>query len=572
MSKPTMSVTKLELEEDAHRAALEDNPSEVHVGWKTWAAVLSMAISFGPPIGIAFGSVAAVVAPVTQELGGFDKLAWVVGAWSLATACSFSVSGALSDTFGRRNPILLGQVLSIVGFIMGGVARNVETLIAAEAFIGFSTGLIFVSYAGVPEMLPNKYRSLGLGILDGGIALPWGVIAVILGQALLKYASWRWIFWIALIVEVVGLAGTAAFYWPASRTRGSRLQQLKDIDWIGLTAFIGGLAVLLVGLTWGGQAEHPWAGASVVAPIVVGLVTIVAAFAYDFTVATNPIFPLSLFRQFREYSVLLIVMFVSGMLYNALLPLLTQGSSYMFTQDGILVGLMSLPYTTMTLIVGCIVPMLAHKIGHLKWQVVVAVTLQTTFIAATAGAVNPRNYWGWIFLPAFGIPMFTWLTILTYAIASLHVPHSKLGVAMGLLGTFRAAGGAVGNAIFSTILNNKFNEYVGEEVVPLVFMNGFNATDIGPIIGGAIQHNLGIPFALAAYPPSMAEPLMEAVRTAYGRAFYVVFLCTIPFSAVALVFSFFVEDPTKYMTNHVQMAMEAKVEDEEVQVVAEKQR
>jgi len=108
-----------------------------------------------------------------MDLGGEDLLAWVVGAWSLATACSFSLAGPLSDTFGRRTPILVGQVIVIVGCILGAAASTAAALVAGEAVIGFGAGIVFVAYAGVPEMLPNKWKSLGLGILEGGIAFPW---------------------------------------------------------------------------------------------------------------------------------------------------------------------------------------------------------------------------------------------------------------------------------------------------------------------------------------------------------------------------------------------------------------
>lgn len=132
-----------------------------------------MALSFGPGVGLPFVSAAAIVVQITQELGGADKLAWVVGAWSLSTAVSFSLGGPLSDVFGRRELILGGQAIVTIGNIVGGTAHNVDSLIAAETLVGVGTGFIFVAYAGVPEMLPNKWRSLGLGILEGGISIPW---------------------------------------------------------------------------------------------------------------------------------------------------------------------------------------------------------------------------------------------------------------------------------------------------------------------------------------------------------------------------------------------------------------
>lgn len=118
-------------------------------------------------------TIASVVLPVTKSLGGEAELGWVVGSWSLASAVSFSLAGPMSDVFGRKLPMLAGESFTVIGCIIAGVARNVPTLIVGETFIGLGTGVVFVAYAGVPEMLPNKWRSLGLGILEGGIAIPW---------------------------------------------------------------------------------------------------------------------------------------------------------------------------------------------------------------------------------------------------------------------------------------------------------------------------------------------------------------------------------------------------------------
>ncbi|KAK2051904.1 major facilitator superfamily transporter [Colletotrichum caudatum] len=553
----------IEFEEDPHRAALEDNPSEVRVSFKTWIAIFSMALSFGPPIGLAFLAVASVVVQVTRELDGQDQLAWVVGSWSLSTACSFSLAGPLSDVFGRRMLVLGGQFVVGIGCIAATTAHNIATLIAAETLIGLGTGFLFVSYAGVPEMLPNKWRSLGLGILEAGIAVPWGLVSVLLGNALFKYASWRWIFGICCPIEFIALAGTWFSYYPTPRPRGdfekTRTQQLKDIDWIGLVLFTSGLATALIGLTWGGTPAHPWNSPGVIAPIVVGLAVLALGFFYDFKVAAHPIFPLKLFVMFRRYSVLLVVIFVSGMNFYAMSALLPQGFLYMFTNDGIRIAILSLPSTLMLGFTGVLAPIIAHKVGYIKWQLVIGMALQAIFIAASAATVYPNRKLAYAFVPAIGVPMFSWITILTYSIASLHVPHSNLGVAMGLIGTFRSGGGAVGNAIFNTVFQDNFRKFAADLVADAAIGKGLNPADLNTIIPAAIEFNMGNPRALVNVPgitPEIQEALRTAVRAGAGHAFKIVFYVTIPFSVFALLCSLVVEDPTAYMTNHIQFAMD----------------
>ncbi|KAK1975814.1 major facilitator superfamily transporter [Colletotrichum cereale] len=554
----------IDFEEDPHRAALEDNPSEARVSIKTWVAIFSMALSFGPPVGLAFLAVASIVVQITTELDGQDQLPWVVGSWSLSTACSFSLAGPLSDVFGRRILVLGGQFVVAIGCIAAAAAQNISTLIAAETLVGLGTGFVFVSYAGVPEMLPNKWRSLGLGILESGIAVPWGILSVLLGNALFKYASWRWIFGIGIIIEFVALAGTWFSYYPTPRPRGdfdkTRIQQIKDIDWIGLFLFTSGLATALIGLTWGGTPAHPWNSAAAIAPIVVGFAVLAFGFFYDFVIAAHPMFPLKLFVMFRRYSVLLVIIFVSGMNFYAMSALLPQGFLYMFTTDGIQIGVLSLPNTLMIGFTGVLVPLIAHKIGYIKWQLVIGMALQAVFIAASAATVYPNRKLAYAFVPAIGVPMFVWVTILCYAIASLHVPHSNLGVAMGLIGTFRSGGGAVGNAIFNTVFQENFRQFAAETIADTAISKGLNPADLNLIIPAAIEFNMGNPRALLNVPgitPEIQEALKMAVRTGAGHAFKIVFYVTIPFSVLALLCTLFVEDPTAYMTNHIQSAMDS---------------
>ncbi|RSL84920.1 hypothetical protein CEP51_003641 [Fusarium floridanum] len=561
----------IEFEDDPHRAALEDDPEHTTVSFKTWLAIISMAASFGPAVGLGFTCVAAVVVQITNDLGNDADLAWVVGAWSLATACSFSLGGPLSDVFGRRDLILGGQAVVMVGCIVGGVAQNVATLIASETVIGLGTGFVFVAYAGVPEMLPNKWRALGVGVLEGGIMVPWGMVGVLLGAALFEYASWRWIFYLGIIVEGLALVGTALCYWPTSRPRGdfdkTRWQQFKEVDWLGLSLFTLGLATALVGLTWGGSPAHPWKSAGAIVPIVVGALVVALAFVYDFNFAKAPLFPAKLFKMWRGFVVLLIGLFISGMNFHAMSALLPQGSLFMFTTDNIQIGLISLPNNLISTIVGSLVPICAHRLGHVKWLFVAGMAFQAIFLGASAATVNPNNRWAWTFVPAFGVPMFLMVTILGYAIASLHVPHSHLGVAMGLLGTFRSAGGAVGNAIFNTVFQDKFRDFSADEITKAALSSGLNASDLGVIIPGTIAHNLGVPHSLdgiEGMTPAIVQTLRSAVRLAYGRAFQFVFYITIPFSVIALICSFWVEDPEPYMTNHVQSAMNNRLDEKTV--------
>lgn len=393
-------------------------------------------------------------------------------------------------------------------------------------------------------------------------------ISVILANAVTRYASWRWIYYISICLSFITFKATALLYWPVSRPKGdfhrTRWEQTKELDYVGIISITGGIVLLTCGLTWGGIL-FPWKHPGSILPILIGLLTLLGGFGYDYTMAKNPMVPVKLFRplMFRRYLAILIVLFVSGMNFYAMTSLLPLGSSLMFTTDGLEAGVMSLPNTTMQLVAGFIFPLIAHKIPHyvprltIKWQLVVGMAMQATFLALSALSVAPNNMYAYIFLPAFGAPMFTWVTILSYAIASLHVPHSQLGTALGFLGTFRSTGGAVGNAIFGTLFSmlsaRSTSERVQEACQELNVCP--NATALETLLAETTAYNRGVPGTLVELSPDTRDMLQAALRLGYGQSFQILFCATIPLSVIALICSLYIEDPWPYMNNHVQFRM-----------------
>ncbi len=75
--------------------------------------------------------------------------------------------------------------------------------------------------------------------------------------------------------------------------------------------------------------------------------------------------------------------------------------------------------------------------------------------------------------------------------------------------------------------------------------------------------NLGVPVGPLDAIPGMTDAikasLQTALRTAYGHAYKIVFYTTIPFSVIALICSLFIDDPSRFMTNHV-LVCDARLE------------
>lgn len=89
-----------------------------------------------------------ILVQLSDEIGGEDIDFWIPSGWGAAAAVGFSIAGRLSDIFGRRIVILVGQALTIVGGIVSCTANSMNQLIAGEVILGASIGTVSVAYAG----------------------------------------------------------------------------------------------------------------------------------------------------------------------------------------------------------------------------------------------------------------------------------------------------------------------------------------------------------------------------------------------------------------------------------------
>jgi MFS family permease len=192
---------------------------------------------------------------------------------------TFLIAGRLSDIFGRRYVILVGELLTVIGGIVAATAKDINTIIAGEVILGAAIGTVSVAYAGISEILPNKYRGIGLAWTEFNLSI-WGTTAVLLATVLYSRASWRVIFYVAIAYGGISLLGTAAFYFPPAHPRPdgkTRWQEFKELDFIGAFLFTAGLVLLLFGILSGGEA-YPWSAAGTLAPLIIGFFLVVASF------------------------------------------------------------------------------------------------------------------------------------------------------------------------------------------------------------------------------------------------------------------------------------------------------
>jgi hypothetical protein len=288
--------------------------------------------------------------------------------------------------------------------------------------------------------------------------------------------------------------------------------------------------------------------------MVVGIVTLIGFCVYEFRIAKEAaFFPWRLFRQVREYTVLLVLIFVAGMCYYSMSALLPQGNLYMFSKDPTEIGIISIPNGASQILGGFILPSLVHKVKHVKIQLITAAVVQTLCVALYSVGV-PDNKSAWMALQFFGQACFPFITLMCYVTVGLHVRQKDLGLASGLLGTFRSGGGSIGNAVFTSVLNGVVGEQLAPRITAAALALDFPAADLELLIPAVIGAGSGIPGTFATVPgvtPAIEAATALAFTEAYAYAFKRVFWSTIPFGVCAIIAACFVREPSMYLTNHV---------------------
>lgn len=130
------------------------------------------------------------------------------------------------------------------------------------------------------ELVANKHRPYITAFLFM-TTVPFAAFGPVIARALATYTTlaWRWNYYLNLITNSISVILFFLCYHPPSYKQlheGKTVaQELRQLDYGGIVLFAGGLVSLILGISWGGGL-YPWASANSIAPIVIGIVTLIA--------------------------------------------------------------------------------------------------------------------------------------------------------------------------------------------------------------------------------------------------------------------------------------------------------
>ena len=458
------------------------------------------------------GIVGTALPRIVSELGGLDKLSWVVTAYLLASTATTPLWGKISDLYGRRLIFQVAIVIFLAGSALSGLSQNMGQLIAFRAVQGVGGGGLFaIALSIIGDVIPPRER----GRYQGYFGAVFGVSSVagpLLGGWLTDGPGWRWIFYINLPV------GLAALVVTSMVLRMPVIRRQHKIDYLGAATIVGAVTCLLLYLDWRGN-DYGWTDPFALV-LLAGTVLLAGLFVAIERRADEPIIPMRLFRN-PVFSVGNLFAFLAGVaMFGTIifLPVYLQAvKGFSPTESGLallpaIVGIFSTSITSGQLIT---------RTGRYKIFPVIGAVVMTVamFLLSRLGVDTP--FWQVaLYEYLFGAGLgFTMQTIVTAVQNS--VEYRDMGAATSSTTFFRQMGGSVGAAVFGAVLSSRLTHYLIEQLAKAGVQPGAAGPKVEANDVQAIQH--------------LGEPIKSVVLWAFTHALDDVFLVGVPFMVAAVV-------------------------------------
>ncbi|KAI9371743.1 fungal trichothecene efflux pump [Aspergillus egyptiacus] len=485
---------------------------------------------------------AVILSSINADLGPDSNYPWITICWNLGAAVIVTIGGRLSDIFGRRWFLISGAVFGAIGAVVGATGQTIPQMIGAGVLMGIGGGFGEMVFACVQEIVPNERRLFILGCVE--ISNIPAMLSPMIGYSFITHATlgWRVCYWWMFAFEAFTAILLFIFYKPPSfKTKHqedgkTKRQLVAALDYVGLLLFLAACILVLLGLNWGGR-NFPWKSAAVIVSIALSAVLFVLLGLWEtYANLEYPILPPRLFRKWRDFTSILAVTFVGGMLYYSLTVLWPRQSTFLYVPQGdsTMQGVYANMVSFGTILAGTMVLTIVPYLGHERWQMVGFLVIQTGMIGSmgSVGVHDKAQAIATIIIVAATVtpPQFLAFGMMSLGLES----QADIGISQGLLCTFRLIGGAIATAIYTAIQTNTYSGVIGKELRSAVEQSGYEGS-ISDLLTAAETNTDAAYRQIPGMTDRAIVAVQEAVKEANAVSYQRVYEIAVVFGGLAIL-------------------------------------
>ena len=500
---------------------------------------------------------------IANDLDGLSLQAWATTAYLITSTVSTPLYGKLSDIFGRRPLYLVAIVIFLIGSLYAGSVHSMTELAIARGIQGLGAGgLLALALTIIGDIVALKDRAKYQGYFMSVFGIS-SVLGPVIGGAfagsanILGFEGWRWVFFINLPIGLAALVVVFMYlHLPARHVK-------QKIDYWGAAAITLAIVPLLLvaeqGRVWGWASGASWLCYGL------GVIGIVAFLLAEKRAGDYALIPLRLFKNttFGLSSLLNFIIGIGMFGAIAMLPMYlqlvkgltpTEAGLMMITFTvGILFGSISAGRTISSSGVYRIFPILGTAI------LAAAATVMGLVLGVDTGLWVPG-----LIAVFFGVGLGFCMQPLTLAM-QVSVPPKDMGVGTSTAAFFRSMGGAVGTAVFISMLFSTAADKIADGMKtaasspdyqavmtdPAVASDPANAKLFGFFKNGANNESLNDTSWLHTANSTLTRPITEG----FAQAIDIVMLTAAGLMLIAFLISFAL--PNKKLTDPKTAAKES---------------
>ena len=377
----------------------------------------------------------------------YDDATWALTSYLVANGIVLTISGWLSDTFGRKRYFITCILMFTVFSFLCGISTNLGELVVFRLLQGFFGGGLQPSQQSIIlDTFEPAQRGKAFGLTAiATIVAP--VIAPTLGGWLTDTYSWRWVFFVNV---PVGLA-TAAAVLAVLEDPPWAGKQKRKIDIIGLSLITIGLGCLQVMLDRG--EDDDWFGSPFIRVLaVLATLGIIGAIGW-LLVARRPVVNLYVFGD-RNFALGALMVGVMGLLLYSSAVLIPQLAQQVLGYTATLAGLVLTPGG---LVIILLIPLVGLLMSHVAVRYVIAFgfALMGCAMAYSSHLAPDVNYITLVKMRAFQTAALAFLFVPISTVAYATLPRSMNNDAAALFSMARNVCGSIGISLATALVTQR---------------------------------------------------------------------------------------------------------------------